>query len=192
MAYPSNVYEPAGPQETRAIHILLSAKMVAQEVEALRHRLTDPRIDTAESAQCTAEMNGALSRLCNLITLALAKINETASEQFRLHFDLLLDEVRGRVLRMNFHQMLDQLHAIRDQAQEALHNPVYRLGYSFRLERAYSNVVDNLTAMGATEELGLDPRMLAEIIADIKTLAEIEIRVFKLIDFDARPAAGLI
>ncbi|MDO8605815.1 MAG: hypothetical protein Q7R40_04705 [Phaeospirillum sp.] len=187
MTSPGEDYDAVGPREARAIHILLSAKAVAREVEDLRRRLNNPLIPPAEAERYSAEMNGALSRLCNLITVAIAKISEDANEKFRLHFDLLLDEVRGRVLRMNFHQMLEQLVLLRDQAHEALLNPVYRLGFSFRLERAYTDVLNNLTAMGASEELGLDPKLLAEIIADIRALAEIEIRVFKLIDFDAKP-----
>ncbi len=188
MALPGSSYEPVGHREKKAIHALLSAKAVAQEVETFRHRLTNPRLAPAEAARCAAAMNEALSRLCNLISLALAEINETASDQFRLRFDLLLDEVRGRLLQMNFHQMLERLAGIRDQAREALQSNVYRLGLSYRLEVAYADVVDNLVAMGATEELGLEARFLTEVIDAIKTLAEIEVRVFKLLDLDGLPS----
>jgi len=181
-------YEPVGPREKKAIHTLLSAKMVAQEVEELRHRLAEPLLPPAEAARCAAEMNDTLSRLCNLISLALAEINESASEQFRLHFDLLLDEVRGRLLQMNFHRLLERLAQIRDQAQEALQDSVYRLGLSDRLELAYADVVDNLIAMGATEDLGLEARFLDEVTGAISTLADIEVRVFKLLDLNGFPS----
>lgn len=182
-------YTPIGPREAKAIQILLSAKLVAEEVEQLRHRITHPLTPEAEVEKCSAAMNDALSRLCNLITLAIANINESASEHFRLSFDVLLDEVRGRLLQMNFHQIQERLVAIRAQVEEALHDPMCRLGLSDRLEAAYGDAVNMLSAMGATEEVGLDPAFLAEIIGNIKALAAIEIRVFKLIDFDAKPVA---
>jgi hypothetical protein len=100
---------------------------------------------------------------------------------------VLLDEVRGRLLQMNFHHMLERLVDIRNQAQGALKSQEYRLGLAMKLERAYSDVLDHLMAMGATEGNGLEPKFLDEIIDDIRTLSEIEVRVFKLIDFDALP-----
>ena len=188
MALPGSSYEPVGPREKKAIQTLLSAKAVAREVEDLRRRLADPMMAPEQAPRRAAELNDALSRLCNLISLALAEINETAGEQFRLRFDLLLDEVRGRLLQMNFHQMLERLVGIREQAQDALKSNVYRLGLPMRLEVAYADVVDNLVAMGATEELGLEARFLGEITTAIKALAEIEVRVFKLLDLDGLPS----
>ena len=188
MALPGSSYEPVGPREKKAIQTLLSAKAVAREVEDLRRRLADPMMAPEQAPRRAAELNDALSRLCNLISLALAEINETAGEQFRLRFDLLLDEVRGRLLQMNFHQMLERLVGIREQAQDALKSNVYRLGLAMRLEVAYADVVDNLVAMGATEELGLEARFLGEITTAIKALAEIEVRVFKLLDLDGLPS----
>ncbi|WP_146747647.1 hypothetical protein [Paramagnetospirillum kuznetsovii] len=188
MARSDKGLDSAGPAETKAIHILLSAKRVAEEVENFRRRLGDPHMAPTEARRIAADMDEALSRLCNLIGLAIANINESANEHFRQHFDLLLDEVRGRLLQMNMDQLQKRLVAIRGQVEKALKDPVYRLGLSAKLERSYDEVVNMLTAMGATEDLGLDDRFLAEIVSDIRELAEIEIRVFKLIDFDAKPS----
>jgi hypothetical protein len=174
-----------GPREAKAIHTLMSAKDVARDVERLRHRLADPHLPPAQALRDKAEMNDALSRLCNLISLAIAEINENVGEQFRQHFDMLLGEVRGRLLQMNFHHMLERLVDIRNQAQDALKTQEYRMGLAARLDRAYADVVEHLVAMGATEGNGLEARFLDEITEDLRTLAEIEVRVFKLIDFDA-------
>ena len=179
--------EALGSRESKAIHILLSAKKVAEDVEVFRRCLNDPHLSRAEKERHTAEMNEALSRLCNLISLAIANINESVGEQFRLSFDILLDEVRSRLLQMNFHLIQERLIGIRDQVEKALHDPVHRLGLSDRLARAYDDAVNMLTAMGETTDLGLPPRFLEDIIGQIRELSAIEIRAFKLIDFDAHP-----
>ncbi len=187
MTESSRSHETLGSRESKAIHILMSAKKVAEEVEVFRRGLNNPRLSHAETERYTAEMNEALSRLCNLISLAIANINQTVDEQFRLSFDILLDEVRSRLLQMNFHLIQERLESIRNQVEEALHDPVYRLGLSDRLARSYDDAVNMLTAMGETADLGLAPQFLENIIGQIRELSAIEIRVFKLVDFDASP-----
>lgn len=187
MTESSHGHEALGSRESKAIHILMSAQKVAEEVELFRRSLNSPHLSQAETQRFTVEMNEALSRLCNLISLAIANINQTVDEQFRLSFDILLDEVRSKLMRMNLHLIQERLNNIRGQVEAALHDPIHRLGLSDRLARDYDDAVNMLTAMGETADLGLAPQFLENIIGQIRELSAIEIRVFKLIDFNIHP-----
>lgn len=175
-----------GHREGKAIKTLMSAQAVAVEVEDLRRR-RQGHSTLAQAAKLQAQENEALARLCNLISLALAETQESTDARFRARFDEVLGEVQGRLLQLNYQPMMERLDAIQAEVKDALETESYRMGLAARLGRAYTEVLDNLMAMGAANELSAEAGRLATVVEDIRTLAEIEDRVFHLVDFDTLP-----
>ena len=170
----------------KAIRILMSARAVAAEIDRLRQSLTQAGRRLPEGHPLVAELDDAVARLCNLISLAVAEIDlGSAGESLRVRFDALLGDVRARWLAHNIDQMTTRLAVIGDQAAEALSTRTYRLGLADRLERACAEIVDVLRAMGAENRPGLESERLAAILADIRTLARLESEMFHIVDFGA-------
>jgi hypothetical protein len=176
-----------GRSESKAIKTLMSARDVAVEVENIRRRRDGRMATRAQAAKLENEENEALARLCNLISLALAETQDSTDERFRARFDEILGEVQGRLMKLNYDQIMARLEAIRTELRTALETEFYRMGLAAKLGRAYAEVMDNLNAMGAADHLGDGAQVLAAVVQDIRTLAEIEDRVFRLRDFDVPP-----
>ncbi|CCG43021.1 hypothetical protein [Magnetospirillum molischianum] len=170
--------------ESRAIHILLSARAVAEDMEQFRHHLTVPDLPPAVTDLLTEELEDATSRLSNLISLAIAEINHSSDSKFRNHFDALLTEVRGRWVRLHLKKIAARLAYIDRQATDTLSSGIYRLGLARRLEAAYSEVRTTLVAMGALDTPGLESTVLNDVQDKITALAELENTTFRLLDLD--------
>jgi len=164
---------PRKASEARAALALQAAREVADEIEGMRGRgRRDPR------------MADAVGRLSNLISLAVIEVNEAADTDLRARFGSALDQVQRKLFEVHFTQLSDQLKAIHRRATMALSEKDYRLGLAARLESAYQAVIDALIAMGGVEVLGDQLSSLEATAAALHELAEIELRVFHLVDFD--------
>jgi len=162
-----------GPNETRAVMALQAARSVAAEIETMRERNRRDR-----------DLVDAVERLCNLISLAVIEINEAADADLRARFGEALDEVQRRLFQVHFNQLSAKLTEIHQDARAALSEQDYRLGLAARLESEYHTVINGLIAMGGVQVLGVQLKSLEATAADLRELAEIELRVFRLVDFD--------
>ena len=165
--------KPHAASEARAILALRAARSVAQEIEAMHERnRRDP------------QLVDAVDRLSNLISLAVIEINEAADAEFRTRFGEVLDDVQRRLFHVHFNQLSAKLTEIHQHARAALLEKDYRLGMAARLETEYHGVINGLMAMGGLQVLGDQRQFLEATAADLRELAEIELRVFRLIEFD--------
>jgi len=152
---------------------LQAARGVAEEIETMRER---NRRDH--------DLVDAVDRLGNLIALAVIEINDAADADLRTRFGEALDAVQQRLYQVHFNQLSAKLVEIQDHAKAALADRDYRLGLASRLESEYHVVINGLIAMGGVQVLGDQLKSLEATAADLRELADIELRVFRLIDFD--------
>jgi hypothetical protein len=172
--------------DTKAIRILLSARDVAEEIDRLRHALSARRPDPSRAVLLDRELEDAVGRLCNLISLAVAEVELTVSEGGRERFNALLNDVRQRWRAFNLDRLSDRVAAIGAQVSEAMATKTYRLGLADRLGRACAEIIEILRAMGAQDLPGLETDRLAAILDDIRALSSIEAERFRFHDFDRR------
>ena len=152
---------------------LQAARGVAEEIETMRERnRRDP------------DLVDAVDRLGNLIALAVIEINDAADADLRTRFGEALDAVQQRLYQVHFNQLSAKLLEIQEHAKAALSERDYRLGLAARLEGEYHGVINGLIAMGGVQVLGDQLKSLEATAADLRELADIELRVFHLIDFD--------
>jgi hypothetical protein len=172
--------------ESRAIHILLSARAVAEDMERFRHHLSLPGLPPAVSNLLAIELEDATSRLSNLISLAISEVNQSADPAFRTHFEAMLKEVRGRWVQLHLKKIAARLAYIDRQAADTLSSGMYRLGLARRLEQSYGELHTTLVAMDAIDTPGLEDHVLSGVLEKITALAELENETFKLLDLDRK------
>ena len=161
-----------GPHETRALMALRAARSVAAEIDVLRQR------------NRRGELVDAVDRLGNLISLAVIQINEAADADLRARFGEALDEVQRHLYQVHFNQLSATLNEIQAHAATALAECDYRLGLASRLESEYHRVISGLVAMGGVQVLGDQLKSLETTASYLRELADIELKVFRLIEFD--------
>jgi hypothetical protein len=162
----------------KAIRILMSARAVAEEIDDLRRRAVH------QGGAAGRDLEDAVSRLCNLISLALVQLEASVGEMVRDRVQALLAEVRGRWQAHNVDRIATRLAAIDAEIARAKASRVCRLGLADRLGQACAEIVEVLRAMGAEDLPGLEGARIRAILDEIDALAATEAQRFRIIDFD--------
>lgn len=167
--------QPVSAQEWQAATTLRSAREVVSEIEEIKKRLTVRPLSAADRRLYNRQLYECSERLCNLMALTIYQLSSNLSGDFQVKLRDAIHELRGRLLDMGTHLMIERVEKIQRRAEQVLGGGEYPLGLASKLEITYAGIVSNLDLLGATSRLSAEEKALIdETGAAIKALVQIE------------------
>ncbi|HVI49733.1 MAG TPA: hypothetical protein VM661_00830 [Candidatus Sulfotelmatobacter sp.] len=151
--------------EIQALATLKAARVVAEDIEALRNALKEDGLSQRKRQKLKDDLLEAAERLCNLLDLLLSWLS-MVSESIRQPLSAGIQDMRDRLLSTGVKLIGDKAQRLLDHANGVLKSG-FPLGLSFRVNEAASSLNSTVEALGGFESMPDDVKELLYQLGDM-------------------------